>query len=529
MIASHLGWSGTPGGVHPVVLDRRLRDLVRLGLSALVPAALALAITVELRGGHLLLVLGAIVGILGIVALIVSSRLEVTVALLGVYLGMLSGPIKLSLGAHELTGSIPNVLILAVCLGAVMRIIVRRERVRMPPLSGWVVAFVGLVLIEAFNPNTHGILHVLGGFRQQLQYVPFFFFAYVLMRSKKRFRQLFLIVGVAALANGVVSAYQTGLSPTQLASWGPGYHALIFPNEGGARTFSSEGEARVRPPALGSEAGAGGGFGVLALPFALALLATSSRWRRRSVAVLLCLGALVAIATGLGRLQLIGAGLGVIAFIALASVARQRVIRVVGALLAILVFAVPSGLLLVSVLHSGALNRYQSISLTSSSTTLHKAKPLSRVVPIIESAPFGLGLGIQGPVGTFGGKNTSVLALGEYANAETQYNFIVNELGAPGLVLWVAMSFYVMALIVFAMRRVRDPDLAVYLAAAFAPFFAFFIEGTSGSLSNSTAAGPYFWFAIGIAAYWLVGPGRRSGFMARVGSLAAPAVVAKAA
>jgi hypothetical protein len=489
---------------------------------------LALAITVELRGAHLTLVLASIAGVLGIVALIVSSRLEVTVALLGIYLGMLSGPVKLTIGAHELTGSIPNVLILAVGLGAVLRIIVRRERVKMPPLSGWVVAFVGLVFIEAFNPNTNGILHALGGFRQQLQYVPFFFFGYVLMRSKKRFRQLFLIVGVAALANGVVSAYQTGLSPPQLASWGPGYHALIYPTEGGARVFGSEGEGRVRPPALGSEAGAGGGVGVLGVPFTLALLATAWSWRRRWLAALLCLGALVAIATGLGRLQLIGAGLGVIVFVALASVARQRVLRVVGALLAILVLAVPSGLFLVSVLRTGALNRYENLSLTSSSTTLHKQSALSLIGPTLESNPFGLGLGTQGPVGGFGGKNASVLALGEYTSAETQYNFIVNELGAPGLVLWVALSVYMMALIVFAMRRVRDPDLAIYLAGAFAPFFALFIEGTSGPLSNSTAAGPYFWLAIGIAAYWLAGPGRRSHLMAPVRGAAAPTVSAKA-
>ncbi len=41
---------------------------------------------------------------------------------------------------------------------------------------------------------------------------PFFFFGYVVMRSKKRFAGLFLILGVLALANGVVSTYQSRLS-----------------------------------------------------------------------------------------------------------------------------------------------------------------------------------------------------------------------------------------------------------------------------------------------------------------------------
>jgi MFS family permease len=267
---------------------------------------------------------------------------------------------------------------------------------------------------------------------------------------------------------------------------------------------------------------------VLALPFALGLLANSLPGRRRWVYALLCLGAIVAIVTGLGRLQLIGAGLGVIVFAGLASVARQRVIRVIGALLAILILAVPTGVLLVSVLRKGTLNRYQSISLTSSSTTLHKQNSLSFVLPVLEADPFGLGLGTEGPVSNLGGKNASVLGLYEGNSGETQFNFIANELGAPGLLVWVGLALYMMALVAFAMRRVRDPDLAIYLAAAFAPFFALFIEGSSGPLSNSTAAGPYFWFAIGIAAYWLVGPGRRSHLMAPVRSLAAPAVVAKA-
>ena len=103
-----------------------------------------------------------------------------------------------------------------------MRLLARRERVKLPPLSGWVLAFVAIVVLEAFNPKTQGLLHALGGFRQELQWVPFFFFGYVLIRSKKRLRQLFIILGVIGLANGVVAAYQTSLSPAQLASWGPG-------------------------------------------------------------------------------------------------------------------------------------------------------------------------------------------------------------------------------------------------------------------------------------------------------------------
>ncbi len=39
------------------------------------------------------------------------------------------------------------------------------------------------------------------------------------------------MLGVIALANGVVSAYQTRLTPAQLASWGPGYAERVNGSE----------------------------------------------------------------------------------------------------------------------------------------------------------------------------------------------------------------------------------------------------------------------------------------------------------
>jgi hypothetical protein len=90
-------------------------------------------------------------------------------------------------------------------------------------------------------------------------------------------------------------------------------------------------------------------------------------------------------------------------------------------------------------------------------------------------------------------------------SSETQYNLIVNETGAPGLAVWLGLSVYMLLFIVRGMRRVRDTDVVIELAALFAPFFALFFEATSGPLSNSGAAGSYYWFAIGAAAWWFAG------------------------
>lgn len=514
MILSPSASPGAHGGRHPVVFDRRARDILALALCFAVPTLLALAISIEVPSRELPEVLGMIVILVGVVALIMSTRIELTVVLVGLYLGMLDGPIKLSAGSRELTAAIPDVLILAVGLGAIMRMVVRKQRIQLPAMSAWVLAFVGVVAIEAFNPRTRGILPVLGGFRQQLQFVPFFFFAYYLMRSKRRFRQLFLIAGVIALANGVVAAYQTELTPGQFAQWGPGYHNLVSTPEeagGAARTYSAEGEARVRPPGLGSDAGFSGGAGQIALPFCLALFATSRR--RKWVAAILALGSMLAVVVGLGRAQVIGCAIGVLSFAGLALLAGQRVGRTLLSLLVIGMIALPVGAIVVSTLRSGTFKRYETIEVGSSSTDVHKEGALTLIPHYIASAPFGFGLGSVGAVSSLGGKGGVPLLEGHGVSSETQYNLVVNELGAPGLVVWTALVFYMLGVIALGMHRVRDGDLAIMLAGMFAPFVVLFFTATSGAFINSAVAGPYFWFSIGVAAYWFAGPGRSSPLM----------------
>ncbi len=501
------------GSIHPVVLERRIRNLLFIGLSALVPAAIALAISVEGREASLPLVLGAIVAAVGIVTLMMYSRLEVSVALLVVYFGLLDGPVKLLAPGRELTASIQDVLIFAIGAGVLMRLVARKERIGLPALSGWVIAWTVLVLANIFNPRTEGLLHILGGLRQQLQYVPLFFFGYALMRSKVRFRQYFIIIGVIALANAAVAAYQTGISPAQIASWGPGYHNLYHSFEegeerepGGApRVFASEGEGRVRPPGLGSDEGFSGSVGVIGLPACLALLVISPR-RRKWVAAVLAFGAAVGIIVSLGRLAVIEGGLAVAAFAGLAALSGSKLGRTLGTLLAVFVLAIPAGALVVSSLRSGTLKRYERIS-TSSATTAGREKAWSKVPEYAAAEPFGFGLGNSGPVGGFGGRNTNLLE-GHSLTSETEYNVLVKELGVPGVLLWPALVFYVIFLTLAGIRRVRDPDIAICLAGTLATFFVLPIAASAAFLESGVSTGSYFWFAIGVAAYWFAGPGR---------------------
>lgn len=503
-------YPGRPfGDLHPAVVGRRVRELAILAVAALVTLALALAIAIAVPHPSATLLLAAIAGSLLIAWLIASTRYEITVTVLALYLGLLDGPVKL-LSASTLASGLRNVLIIAVCLGAVARMSANRRQVRLPPLSGWVLAFTGLVLVNAFNPNTQGFLKIVGGFRQELEFVPFFFFGYMLMRSQARLRMFFVVLGVIALANGVVATYQTRLSPPQLASWGPGYRERVYGSETGtsSRTYKGEeGVAHVRPFALGSDAGFGGGAGVLALPCAVALLATG-RLRRRWIGVLLCLGALVAIATGLGRLQVIGGVIALAAFGLLAATAGRRVTRPLLALALLAAIAIPLGAAFVSAEGSGVFARYASISPSqaTSTSTSYKVSTLEAIPRDIKNDPFGFGLGSTGAVSGFGGKTTVTLE-GHGFSAETQYNMTTDELGLPGLIIWVGLTLQILALVATRLRHIRDVEIRISLAGVFAAFTAYTIMGFSGPFLQSAVAGPFFWFAVGIASYWLAGPG----------------------
>ena len=445
-----------------------------------------------------------VVGGLCVVALMVIPRYEVSLAIVALYLGLLDGPVKLGSGSHTVASAVRDVLIGAVVVGALLRLAVSRERIRLPAMAAWPLAFIAVVAVEAFNPNTAGISKVLGGFRQQLEWVPFFFFGYAIMRSRSRFRRALLLLGVLALVNGAVSTYQSRIGPSGVASWGPGYRELVFGGgQGGltGRTYFAEGEARVRPPGLGADAGFGAGVGVVGLVGGFALLA-GGPLRRRWPAIALALGAMLAIITGTGRLQVIGGLLALIAFALLSfKGGGRRASKPLAALLAVFVLAVPLGALFISVNGSSSLARYAS-------TKGQKTNGLMHIPSVIAAQPFGIGLGTVGAAAGFGGVQKTELIEGHGTNAETEYNLLVDELGLPGLLLWIALTIRLGTLVLPRLHRVRDFELRLYLTALTATLIAFTLMGFEGPTMSSAAFGPFFWFATGTLVYWFAGPGR---------------------
>ena len=81
----------------------------------------------------------------------------------------------------------------------------------LPPLTGWVVAFVGVVLVQLANPGNGSWLHSVASLRQHLEFIPLFFIGYAVLRSTRRLRTLFLLLALLATVNGIVSSAQLGL------------------------------------------------------------------------------------------------------------------------------------------------------------------------------------------------------------------------------------------------------------------------------------------------------------------------------
>jgi len=498
---------------------------MRIAVTGLVALALALVIAVEVAHPSIPLTLGVVIGVVGILYLLVNPRLEVTVTILGVYLGCFDGPLKLFSGGGNATSAVRDGLIFAVGLGALLRHLAQTRHTKLPPLYGWVLGFVLIVLLEALNPNTSGTLKILGGFRQQLEWVPFFFFGYLLIRSRDRLRKLFIVLALIAAANAVVSAYQARLSPHQLAAWGPGYSEKVLGANGiSGTTFASGGSGRVRPLGLGSDIGFGGAVGVIALPGALVLLATA-RPRKRWLYVLLCLAALLGVGVSLSRTDVLGAVVTLVAFAALSFSVGRRVAKPLAALIVILLLTIPLATVVTSTEGSAIFSRYSSIAGTqaASSSTGYKSVSLAQIPIDIGAAPFGFGLGTAGAASSFGGRTTVTLE-GHGFSSETEFNFIMNELGLPGLLLWVSFSVYLGLLVVRRLGRVEDVESRLSLAAVFSVLAGLTVMGFAGAFSAGSAGGPYFWLAAGIAAYWLAAPARARRTAASLAASAGSAV-----
>ena len=428
-------------------------------------------------------------------------RVDQTLAALALYLGLLDGYVKLSTGSPFVTLA-RDVLVIAIALGVLLRTTASQQRLHLPPLGGFVLAFAAIVAVELFNPSAPGVRAGLAGARQHLEFVPLFFLGYAVMRSESRLRKLAIILVVCAAAGGVVSFIQSTLTPEELADWGPGYQQRIYGTGAftgaGRVAFNDDGTIAVRPFGLGSDLGGGAFAAALALPALMAML----MWARgglRLAILPMAVALALAVATSGSRAGIVIAFVSVTAFALLVATSRYASRLAVGlALAAVLIFAVfqqlgPS---------NSTAKRATTITPTRFVTT-YKRERGSNVAKVGEYAvryPLGLGVGSVGAAGfAFGNREQY-----EQLNTETLWNFLVLEVGIPGMAVFIILLLTVLALASTRIPRVKDLTLRLNLAAIAAPLFALLAASFAGPTTIGVPAGPFLWFAMGVLSYWLI-------------------------
>lgn len=482
-----------------------------MGWLASLAAAAAAAILVASGGGTRGWEGLAAIGVASVVLwMFTRQQVERPLVVVLLYLGLLDGYVKLRTDSSGVT-LIRDALIYAVMLGYLARALLRRQTLRLPPLSGWVLAFAVVVVVQLANPADIGIRHTLGALRPHLEFLPLFFVGYALLQTRSRLRTFFAIMLVIAMANGIVGAIQLNLTPAQLSSWGPGYAYRINGNGRGlndvsGRVFTTvNGKVRVRPLGLGDDMGIGAAWGMLALGGALALVSLRMRrpWMRAAL-ILLCLGPPLAIITGEGRAYVLASLVALFAYVAFATTAR-RLIPTLAAVLVGLAAAVGVTAFISSVSGSGVFERYLTVtpSHLTSQASQSRGSSFAAIPTLFTSRPLGNGLGSAGPAEFFAGGGNSG------SNGETEPGFLLSELGIPGLIVVYGFN---LALLVLAITRIRrlDPETRSLVAALLAGIVALLILGISQATTSIAPMSPYLWFAGGALSYWLTAGVRKS-------------------
>jgi hypothetical protein len=426
-----------------------------------------------------------------------SERYTITLAVLVLYLGLFDGVLKLASGSSVATLG-RDVLLYAITLGAVVRMILRKTPLALPPFTGLVLAWVVVSVMQVANPSDISITHAVAALRPHLEFVPLFFFGYFVLRSERRLAGLLLILVIVGAANGITDLIQANLTTAQLASWGPGYANL----ENGtltttARTFYdlATGQAKVRPPGLGGTDGFGGMICLIALPGAIALMSSARAkvklfWWLIPATMLTIVG----IVTSQTRLDVVGAVIALLAFLGLTLTSR----RGLTVLLVASVVLVP-GYLILSAFDSSNANRYSSIAPTEVlSTALNQRQSTFALIPTyMIDYPLGAGLGSVGPAAgsALGGATRRSL------NGESEVTFLLVETGIPGLLVMIAIMVAIIK-VGLGLRRVADPRLQRYLMALTAVVIALFLAWTFTPVSSDSPTAPFIWLSAGCLSYW---------------------------
>lgn len=424
------------------------------------------------------------------------------------YLGILASFAYLTLGDGSLrllTGDdrlrvVRDVIPILMILAGLQYLVARRPAIPKVPLLGGLVLLLALVAVQVLNPANISTRGTILAMRPHVEWIPFFVFGFVALRSAARLEGLAVVLIICASVNAGVTLVQSGLTPQQLGSWGPGYSELVGSDDelnpvAAARVYVDDsGEERVRPPGLGADGGTSGILGMIAVPLALAVfLGTTTRWRRQ-----LALGALPLLVAGVLASQV---RIGVVATVAatlvfFALIPRRpsvgvspRALGVVAAALAAVVLVSLQGI---------DLQRLDSISPDQlvSSATSERGTSFGLAGEYLVKYPFGAGLGTAGP-----GSVTRASRNAGELSGENSFAYLIVEVGVPGLVLIMYLLGVTFVRGRRAIRAAGARDLQVMLAGYVAFLGGCGILWFGGGVTAGPPLATLIWTVAGVISY----------------------------
>lgn len=475
------------------------------GLLALGCIAGSVAAGVQFGTDNAQQTLGIIGAGLALAAMSLIRSTPKALVVLGIYLGIVDGYLKLSTGSAYATFG-RDVVLVGLISGAVWRsVIVRQTAIRLPPLGLAVIAFAGLVVVQVLNPDAHGAKASVAGLRQHIEFVPLFFLAYAAIRETKHLRVVLVVFLIAGAANGVVSGIQSQLTPQQLAQWGPGYQERIegtgvFKGAGRVANSQADGVDKTRTFGLGSDAGAGGFFAMFGLIAGVGLMLVGDA-RLRLLVILLAAPVLVGVLTSGARATVIATYAAVVGFGALTAISRRAVrVLVACSLMGVVVFGAVSAV--VSQRSNAAVERQSSVTPGKALDTYRQERlgSLQLLPQYVREYPLGVGLATAGP-------SARVRATGADAplrlNSENEFNFLLIEVGLPGLVALLGFTVLVVTGSL-RVRKLEGHEDRILLAAVLAPIFGVIASFFGSPVTAAPPIAPYLWFVGGIVSFWLL-------------------------
>src|SRR5579875_910568 len=113
----------------------------------------------------------AVAGVFGVSMWMLSSaKTHVTLAVLMLYLGLADGVVKMMSNSSSATLG-RDLLLYAIVIGIIGKRMLRKQPFTSPPLTGWIVAYIGVIAVQLFNPSAVSLSHSVASTRQDLEFV----------------------------------------------------------------------------------------------------------------------------------------------------------------------------------------------------------------------------------------------------------------------------------------------------------------------------------------------------------------------